>query len=233
MKKRFEIFMICCLLVSAFYLARKTAFLTHSDASSDDAYYVVIDAGHGDNDSGKVGVNGALEKDINLAISLKLKDLLEEQTIGTHPVKVILTRGSDKILSDDNASNIKNSDMKNRAALIEKISPDLVISIHQNSFSDPNVSGPQVFYYSKSDDGMQIAQLLQNSLNEFLEPTSPRNAKANSDYYLLKKTPTPTVIVECGFLSNPSEADMLVSDTYQNKIAASLSSAIQEYLEGL
>ncbi len=219
MHKRMEIFMVICLFVTSFFLARKTAAIVETQKDSV-PLCVVIDAGHGGWDPGKVSASGALEKDINLALSLQLKEKLEEQNI-----KVVLTRSDDNSLSDS-----KQEDFKKRIALIEEVSPVVTVSIHQNSFTDSSVAGPQVFYYLKSDKGKKLAEILQEKLNETLSPASPRSIKSNDDYYLIKKTPTPTVIVECGFLSNPTEASLLCHQEYQNKISDALCVGIVSYL---
>lgn len=187
---------------------------------------VVIDAGHGGNDPGKVGVNGALEKEINLSIAKKLQLFLEAQD-----VEVIMTRTEDKGLYEEGASNKKVQDMKKRIAIIEKAQPDLVISIHQNSYHEESVKGAQVFYYNASTDGKELAQVLQGRLVADLDEENTRVEKANDTYYLLKKTSVPTVIVECGFLSNYAEADALVKEEYQEKIAWSLHLGILQYLK--
>lgn len=219
MHKRMEIFMVICLFITSFVLARKTAAIVSAQKASD-PICVVIDAGHGGWDPGKVSASGALEKDINLALSLQLKKKLEE-----HDIKVYLTRSDDNCLSDS-----KQEDFKERIALIEKVSPVLTISIHQNSFTDSSVAGPQVFYYMTSSEGQNLAEILQAELNNTLQPASPRSIKSNDDYYLIKNTPTPTVIVECGFLSNPSEAALLCDAEYQNKISDALCTGILSYL---
>jgi N-acetylmuramoyl-L-alanine amidase len=187
---------------------------------------IVLDAGHGSSDPGKVGVNGTLEKDINLAITLQLAKILENKGY-----KVVLTRDSDEILADKDAVNQKREDMVGRVKVIEEAQAALTVSIHQNSFSNASVSGPQVFYYAESPQGKEIATALQASLDEILEPESPRATKANSEYYLLKKTPTPTVIVECGFLSNEREAELLSDELYQAKVARAIYFGLCKYLE--
>ena len=110
---------------------------------------------------------------------------------------------------------------------------DLVVSIHQNSFQDSSVCGPQCFYYANSESGHQVASILQNTLNQGLEIESPRQEKANDSYYILKKSAMPTVIVECGFLSNPEDAKKLTDETYQEKLAFQIYLGIQKYFNGL
>lgn len=191
-------------------------------------YCVVLDAGHGAADPGKIGCNQADEKDINLKIVQKLKYFLEEQD-----VKVVLTRESDEPLYEVGASNKKMSDMKARISLIESTAPDLVVSIHQNSYHEPDVSGPQVFYYKASDKGKLAAEILQASFDGLDEIENKRAAKANDNYYLLLHTSVPMVIAECGFLSNPQEADLLIQEAYQEKIAWVLHLGILQYLNAV
>jgi N-acetylmuramoyl-L-alanine amidase len=145
--------------------------------------------------------------------------------------EVVLTRDSDEILASADAANQKREDMVGRVKVIEDAAPVFAISIHQNSFSNSSVCGPQVFYYSESQQGKAIAAALQENLDNILKPENPRMTKANSEYYLLKKTPTPTVIVECGFLSNEREAELLVDELYQAKVARAIYFGVCQYLE--
>ena len=186
---------------------------------------VVIDAGHGGADPGKVGVDGSLEKDINLKIAKKLALFLTAAD-----VDVVLTREDDAGLYDENVSNKKVQDMKNRVALIEEKKPALTVSIHQNSYHEEYVHGAQVFYYEGSQESKEIAERMQRVLAEQIDPDNARQAKANSSYYLLKKTSSPIVIVECGFLSNYEEAQKLSSEIYQEKTAWAIHMAIMNYL---
>ena len=142
-----------------------------------------------------------------------------------------MTREKDEDLSDENASSQKVSDMRNRVEIIEKADPAATISIHQNSYTDSSVKGAQTFYYGESVEGKALADALQDSLIQNLDPTNHRAAKANESYYLLKKTPTPTVIVECGFLSNPEEEIKLQNDEYQNQIAEAICEGLLTYLD--
>jgi N-acetylmuramoyl-L-alanine amidase len=226
MKKKVELLMAVCLLVSAAFLAKQSAILVQSNDAASSLLCIVIDAGHGGSDPGKVGVNDALEKDINLSLALKLKKLLEQKEIS-----VVLTRDSDAGLYDEAAVNKKVDDMQKRCQIISDANPVFTISLHQNSYPDPEVKGAQVFYYGQSQQGEVLAGILQSSLISRVDPDNHRAAKANESYYLLKKTPTPTVIVECGFLSNPEEAALLLQDDYQNKLVRAIYMGIMEYLE--
>lgn len=142
----------------------------------------------------------------------------------------MLTRTDDKALVSDNSKALKVEDMRNRVALIEKVHPIMTVSIHQNSYTDPSVSGPQVFFFKNSAEGEAIAATVQAALNEQLDPPKKRVSKSNDDYYILKKTPTPTIIVECGFLSNPEEAAKLTDDAYQDKLVRAVYSGVCTYL---
>ena len=197
---------------------------------STDAYIkempvVVIDAGHGGTDPGKVGVDGSLEKDINLAVAKRLKTYLEQDDI-----RVIMTRETDTGLYSDTDSRKKMADMKKRCEIIEESGADLVVSIHQNSYHEENVFGAQVFYYKTSTEGEKAAAVIQEALQE-VNPENTKKIKANDTYYLLKKTEVPTVIVECGFLSNYAEAEKLVSEDYQKKLAEAVTKGILQYLK--
>ena len=196
------------------------------DKKNSDYPVIVLDAGHGGFDPGKVGINGALEKDLNLSIVKKLQTLLEEEGF-----TIYLTREDDSLLGPANSTSQKKDDMVARIETIKEIQPFFTISIHQNSFTNPSVSGPQVFYYRDSVESATMAQILQDVLNTQLSPQKKREPQSNTNYYLLTRTPTPTVIVECGFLSNPSEADLLTQDDYQSRIANAIFLGILSYYQ--
>lgn len=186
---------------------------------------IVLDAGHGGRDPGKVAVNGALEKDINLSIAQKLKKLLEQNDIN-----VIMIREDDSGLYSESDSNKKAADMRNRVDLINKSNAVLAISIHQNSFTQESIKGAQVFYYNGSEQGKKFAEIMQGRLKESLQDGNKRMAKANDSYYMLKKVQCPIVIVECGYLSNNAEAALLIDDNYQEKMAFAIHLGLLTYL---
>lgn len=202
----------------------KTA-LSEQTSSAGKTYTVVVDAGHGGFDSGKVGIDGTLEKDLNLEISKKLEKLLQAADI-----QVIMTRTEDDSLSKQKTSNQKVQDMKNRVSLMNEANADCIISIHQNSYPDEAIEGAQVFYYNGSEQGNALAAILQNQLIQKVDPSNHRSEKANDSYYLLKKSTAPIVIVECGFLSNWEESKKLADDTYQQKLAWAIHLGILQYL---
>lgn len=186
---------------------------------------VVLDAGHGGFDPGKVGVSGQREADINLAIALKVQKYLE-----ANDIRVVMTRETEAGLYDENAENKKVQDMKRRIEIMEEAGAVAVVSIHQNSYEEEYVNGAQVFYHENSREGQDLAMLLQESLRERLNPQNHRQIKANDSYYLLKKTSLPTVIVECGFLSNYKEAGLLETEEYQDKVAWAIHMGILQFI---
>ncbi len=189
-------------------------------------FVVVLDAGHGGKDPGKVGVDGSIESEINLSIVLELKEYLEE-----YGVEVVLTRKDENGLYAEGDTNKKRSDMEKRCDIVNETSPDLLVSIHQNSYSSEGVKGAQVFYYNNSKDGKNIAKILQNHLIEEVDSSNGRQSKENSNYYILKNVLCPAVIVECGFLSNYSEAELLGTKEYQQKVAKAIGNGILEYFQ--
>ena len=186
---------------------------------------VVVDAGHGGHDPGKIGINKALEKDINLAIVKKLQYYLENDG-----VTVILTREGDDGLYASSDGNKKQADMRKRCEIIDQSGADLVVSIHQNSYHEESVKGAQVFYYKSSLKGQRLAELVQKRFDFVLGEENRRVIKPNDSYYLLLHTSCPIVIVECGFLSNSGEAAKLGSPDYQDRLAWTIHMGIMEYL---
>ena len=218
-----EMVMACLLLVSFYLLSRQAAVVS---VQMNFPKLILIDPGHGEDDPGMIGVDGLEEKGINLAISLLLKSELE-----TRGYSVAMTRETDKGLYDASANNKKAQDMQRRIALIDETAPALTVSIHQNSYHDPVVKGPQVFYYETSSEGKELAADLQESLNTTLEVERPREIKGNTSYYLLKRSKGVLVIAECGFLTNPDEAALLQTGDYQKKVASALADGIFTYLQ--
>ncbi len=218
LRRKIELCMTLLLLLGMIIVSRKLSQLVTSENVQALGDVVVIDAGHGGNDPGKVGINNALEKDINLQIAEKVKTLLEENGI-----KVVMTREAD-VMEDT-----KLEDMKKRVNLINEIKPAITVSIHQNSYSDSSIKGAQVFYYTDSEISKEAATLMQEELRK-IDSENTRQIKDNNNFYMLKKTEVPTIIVECGFLSNAGEAEKLVSDEYQEEMALAICSGIMTWL---
>ena len=185
-------------------------------------FTIVIDAGHGGRDDGCSGVNGTKEQDINLKIAKTLKVYLE-----TLNIKVIMTRSDGNGLYDVNATNFKVSDMAKRMEIINKANPDMVISIHCNSFKDSSQSGAQAFYQEGDEKSKELADAMQSQLISQLE--NARSASNYGDYFLLKESSMPSVLIECGYLTNAHEEKLLGSVAYQNKIAYSIMCGVVSY----
>ena len=232
----YQLFMGVVLLCTVTFLSWQAGSLAaagvqfiHAENGSGEKkkYIVCVDPGHGGTDPGKVGINGQLEKDINLAIAKKLKTYLEASD-----VTVVLTRDKDMGLYSSGDAHKKMADMRKRCQLIEEVKPDLVISIHQNSYHEEAIRGGQVFYYKTSVRGKKLAESLQKRFDYVLGDSNKRQAKANDNYYLLLHVKEPIVIAECGFLSNREEAKKLETEEYQDRLAWTLHMGIMEYLGG-
>ena len=176
-----------------------------------------------DFEAGKINAD-ALKEVEDKAIT----DLIEKQKKAGY--NVVMTRKSDEGLYSESSTGKKSEDMRKRCAIIDSSDAVAAISIHQNSYTSPEIQGAQVFYYGQSENGKKLAEILQTALIEQVDPDNHRAAKANESYYLLKKTPTPTVIVECGFLSNPIEAELLLQDDYQDQLVNAIYTGIKTYL---
>lgn len=225
MHKKVELIVMVVLLAALLSAAKYLKSSVSSDKVKTNDNIVVIDCGHGGDDPGKVGVNGVLEKDINLTVGKMVRERLKKKGY-----EVVMTREKDEMFGGEGSGNKKVKDMKARVALINKTKPALAISIHQNSYHEANVSGAQVFYYSHSVDGENVAKIMQEALLS-VNPDNKREAKSNDSYYLLKRTEVPAIIVECGFLSNPAEAELLSDEEYQKKIADAITEGAEKYLE--
>lgn len=215
--------LMAVLMIAAIYITFRYKILTLSVLPKE-GRIVVVDPGHGGIDPGKIAINDALEKDINLKISFFLKEELEKAGF-----QVVLTRADDAGLYKETDNNKKLADMKARCKIIADSGADIVVSIHQNSFGTESVHGGQMFYYRHSTEGKRLAECLQSAFRQHVDETNDRVAKSNDNYYMLLHTPCPTVIAECGFLSNAAEAQLLCSEEYQKKIAVGICRGILEY----
>ncbi|HEX3025738.1 MAG TPA: N-acetylmuramoyl-L-alanine amidase CwlD [Clostridia bacterium] len=192
---------------------------------------IIIDAGHGGEDGGAIGYDGVIEKDINLSISLKLKTFFR-----LAGYQVIMTRDSDKAIYDSGSNTIrqkKTSDLHNRLKLASSYPDALFLSIHQNIYESSRYSGAQVFYSQNNPQSKTLAEIIQKQIREQLQPTNNRMIKkAEKNLFLLYYAKSPSVMVECGFLSNPTECKNLENNSYQQKIAFSIFSAVLSYGSG-
>lgn len=224
MKRKIELFMILLLLmgaiVASWKLSELTADVSKNQAKKDDRIVIVVDPGHGGEDPGKVGINDVLEKDLNLQIAKKVAKLLEEVDI-----KVVMTRKNDKV------PDAKKKDLEQRIGLINDTNPTLALCIHQNSYPDEKIYGAQVFYHTVTEEAEDVATIVQEELRE-VDPNNKREIKENDTYYMLKFSKVPTIIVECGFLTNPEEAQKLTQEEYQDELAFAICNGIVKWLDG-
>ncbi len=190
---------------------------------------VIIDPGHGEPDGGTVGISGVYESEINLQISQKISAKLEKRCYN-----VIMTRETEEgIYSKGNSIKEKKlSDMHNREAILNGLDADIFVSIHLNYFSDPSVFGAQVFYSKNREESALLGEAIRQSLIELDERNNRILKVADKGIYLMDKAKIPSCLVECGFLSNPTDDENLRNEEYQEKIADAIVSGIENYFNG-
>lgn len=187
-------------------------------------YTVVVDAGHGGIDGGCVGSStGVFESELNLTYAYNLAEQLQNMNIS-----VVLTRTDANGLYETGVSNLKRSDMKKRKEIIESASPDLVISLHMNSYSLKTCKGAQTFFKKGNESGEMLASFVQTQMSNMLE-NAKKTAKVG-DYYLVTCTDIPSVLVECGFLSNKEEELLLQTKSYQDKVCYAILCGVVQFL---
>jgi len=209
----------------------KTAPAASKNVKIDKNSVIVIDAGHGGADGGALSSSGISEKEYNLAIAKKLETLFKK-----FKIKTIMTRvGDDITLSypeDQTPLERKRADLVFRKELPKKTKADLLLTIHMNKFANSSICGAQVFYDKKFPQSEKIALAIQKEFTHVLDPNNKRQAKpVDSSIYLLKNPHVPSVLIECGFLSNPQEEAKLQSKKYQEKVARCIYSGIVKYFE--
>ena len=189
---------------------------------------IILDAGHGGIDGGCSSAAGDVEKNINLAILLDLREMLRASGY-----EVIVTRDTDISIHDkgvEGIANQKSSDMDNRLEIFNSVEGAICLSIHQNQFTDPKYSGAQMFYSETNDESAVLAQEIQDQFVAFLQPENKREIKlCGKELFLCYFCENPTVMAECGFLSNPEEAALLVTEEYQKKVAFTLYAALVQH----
>lgn len=214
-----------CIIVFVMIMFLLTFAFSHIVAVSASGYNgitIVLDAGHGGRDGGSVGVNGTIEKEINLRYTLALKEKLVSAGY-----RVELTRKTDDGLYLESAKNKKMSDLNARMEIIKRANPNLVISIHMNSFSSQSAHGASTYYRSGDESGQIVSDLIQQSLNTYLGAPSTKGKVG--DYYILNESYYTAVLIECGFLSNPEEERLLNTDEYLEKFVDAVYNAILLY----
>ena len=220
--KRWVVGLICLALIvcSVFVWGRET---TIRSAGDDEKILpiIILDAGHGGIDSGTSGADGTEEKGLNLSIAMKTKEILT-----AFGFSVVMTRTEDDLISDPTLPTIrerKRTDLQKRLAMTEQNQPCVLLSIHQNYYTDGRYSGAQVFFSTNHDDSRLLAECFQKTIIERLQPQNTRKIKASGkDIYLLYQCKCPAVMVECGFMSNAKELSLLKNEKYQTKLAFTL-----------
>lgn len=220
--KNILIVLLTFVLAFSILTISKNVFATTTEKIN---YTIVLDAGHGGIDGGSEGVvSGVKESELNLKVTKKLEKLLN-----TFGFNVVLTRTNADGLYSQFATNKKQDDMKKRKEIIQKSKPNMVVSIHMNSFPNKHERGAQVFYQVGEETSKQLAQTIQNEMIKNL--VEAREFCNHSDLYILQCTKNPSVVVEGGFLSNPEEEALLITDEYQEKLAYSVFCGILKFFE--
>ena len=189
---------------------------------------IIIDAGHGGEDGGATSLLGDLEKDINLDICLTLEMLLIQGGYNTKSI-----RKTDISIHDNDAATVRErkvTDIHNRVKLANDSKDNILVSIHQNHFSESKYFGTQVFYSKNNANSQILAENIRTAVTSLLQPENTRKCKESAGVYLLDNTSVPAIIVECGFLSNPDEAYLLSQQDYRDSIAYSIYLGIVEYI---
>lgn len=221
------VFLACFIIAALAISLRNGSVPAVSTAAVSERKTIVIDSGHGGADGGCVGVNGCIEKDINLAIAKDLEALLKLSGFN-----VVMTRSEDVSIHDEGVEGLRNqkvSDMENRLEIIKSYPDAMFISIHQNQYTEPEYFGAQMFYTTNNTGNFKLAQLMQESFRE-LQPENDREIKLiDNDLYLFKNTNQPAILAECGFLSNGDDAANLSDSEYQKKVAFTLYKGVMRY----
>ena len=200
-----------------------------SEVSAEDSERVIIiDAGHGGEDSGAIGVNGRYEKDLNLEIAMIIGEELKNRGYA-----VVYTRTEDKMLysPEENIKGMRKiSDLKNRCKLTEEYDECILISVHMNSYGASKYSGLQVYYSDENEDSRVLAERIQRAVRSDLQPSNKRQVKSGGSLYLLENVSCTAVLIECGFLTNDEECEKLSQKEYQKQLSFSIICGIIEYI---
>ena len=231
MKKQSALVLALCLfaLVLAMCLYSAPRLAQEAAAYAQAAPVVVIDAGHGGEDGGASSPDGVLESGLNLQFALRMRDLLQFAGVET-----MMLRETDTALYTDGCSGIaekKVSDLKNRVLRTNQVPNAVLLSVHQNFFTEAKYRGAQVFY-AKTDGSRELAEYMQSALRTNVDPDNHRQAKPSQGVYLMEHVKGTAVLVECGFLSNAAETALLQDEGYQQRLSAAVCGALTEWLEG-
>lgn len=219
------VYVVVILLFTVLSLAGNEAVNAFSNVAQN-THRVIIDAGHGGVDGGAVSCTGIYESSINLDFALKLNDLLH--LLG---IRTVMIRTTDESVYTEGTTIAakKVSDLKERVRIVNGTPNALLISIHQNYFHDGRYSGSQVFYGGQKES-KQLAEHLQGSFRAYMDANNTRQAKKSSGVYLMEHSNCPAVLIECGFLSNPSEERQLLDESYQKKMCSVIAATLSQYL---
>ncbi len=225
------LFILLAVLIIVYIIRRVNYTAEPAFAVTDDHMTVIVDPGHGGEDGGAEGYdNKTIEKDINLAVSLKL-----EQMLKVGGFEVIMTREDDRLINDEGLSTLRErkvSDIRNRMKLIEAHPEAIFLSVHQNKFTESSSHGAQIFFGKNNPESEVLAQAMQDSFHELLQPDNSRQIKkSGKEIYLLYHSEIPSIMVECGFLSNPDECNKLTDDEYQNQVAFTIYAGLMKYID--
>lgn len=213
---------ICCVLLLRSVFMPFIPPLEELESSALERRKIILDPGHGGKDGGAVSVTGSHEKELNLDISLSMRETLH--ILG---YEVILTRESDVELTHSDGGTRKMQDLKGRFEIAEANSGATFVSIHMNKFFESKYDGLQVYYSPNNDNSFPIAKSVQDSVSSILQPNNDRKIKkADSAIFLLHRIKSPAILIECGFLSNPKEAELLDTAKYQAKLSSVITVAI-------
>lgn len=229
MKLKTTIFFVLVALSVSFLPGCGFAVMPASAGTSNLPVFI-IDAGHGGEDGGAVSSDGAtVEKDLNLQIAHKVRDLLASYGFPTH-----MTRTDDRSIHDESAKTVRErkvSDIHNRLDIVESYDNAILVSIHQNKYSSADSNGTQVFFSPNNPQSEILAQEIQSAVRNLLQPENSRMVKkSGSSIYILYNATKPAVMVECGFLSNPKDTKNLKQEDYQRHLAFSIVSGLLNYL---
>ncbi len=228
-KKLYGIGAFMMMLLGTLCLWKEEVILTNASISYDT---IIIDAGHGKPDGGAVSSNGVEEESLNLAIALKLRNALESQGY-----QVIMTRETSENIADEEQKislrEMKASDLENRVKIANENKADFMISIHMNQFPKSNSWGWQTFYSRNSIQGKKLAQLIQKKIGKYIARENKRTALPIDGIKIVDQTNLPVIIVECGFLSNPEDLQLLQTEEYQHQLVNGIIEAIDDYYEEL
>lgn len=230
--KKYDIISIIILILFIIFISIIIAFCYNSVSTSAlpiNRKTIIIDAGHGLPDGGAIGINGTVEQQLNLEISIKLQKMLEQSG-----AKVVLTRSDENAMYINKSEKLRKNklnDLKTRKEIIDSVNADIFVSIHMNKFEQSKYHGAQVFYSNYPQKSKILAETVQQNIKQLTDNSNNRKIKMKNDIFLLKNCQIPSILIECGFLSNPQEEQQLNDDAYQTKIVYSIYHGILDYFE--